>query len=990
MAIGFERQQKSLIGGNLPQARIDVSAPDLSGLQRLGTTMVNVAADEAQRKKARAEAEAREKQDITDTVAGQTAGSDAGRSWIGKDEANNPVEFTLPEGTAAYQRGYLSGFEQAQDARFRTSIETRFADIQARFVGGEITAEQADALMQSHLEGQIENTPAHRRGYYAEVGQVELLQRSGLMKTQQAAKREQAVAGDLAAIIKSTLEEASSHAAVGGDPAAYLARIDQSYDALIQMGRIGETEAGIAKANVRQLITGQALVNRLTTAMAKGEMSPADVDRFGTAIETNDGTAEAIVNKVYRVGPNARATMAQGYRSKDVFTNITSEEIRKDMGLKLRQAATDWKQKAATQANAEAFGSQLSYLASDEGRMAALPSEYHDDADDMMASYLTAPVTALTIPADREQAVAVAGQTKALMEHLAHTKYVPKPLAKALEAMAGSQNPAEVERAVQVYRELITYTSRGVAVGDLLRNSLPDDTKTLLGSIEEGFRLGMSAAEVSENLKTARGKEEFTLGRLIATYNAHAEDDDGFWKKLRTQWTDDYDVLPDPEVKDAFGTAFRHSMIALRDPEKAFAKAYEMVKTKYRKSDLMLNGLESGSGLLTNPEGYEVQRPGGLFGAAAGSEYEWINNTVRGDVVEALTSGRLLMPGRMGEEEMTPEGFTGLLEDPNWIGKTAKLVPVQGSNPDMPEYALRMFDAEGNDLGPLLQTDDRGRVSPFTVNPHIERAQAGAKFSAQSMLKANEAAANESLMRLEDRILNQLTPEQQSGYRSNVPLADYLPSVAPQLTEEYRLERSQIEEGLINARKLYEEQTGEVPPPSKIGPQTLVTPRAAGFDVAATAASLVDRVLPDGTGGTFLLRIAAQESNFGKAAGTFRLRGDKGMTQVNTGSGFKEVKRRVAMGKGRVWAAAQVVKRELGIDVDQITAADLDKPLVAMAVARLYVEAVGRSVPQDVAGQAAWWKRHYNTYLGAGTPEEFMRSARKVPDNWQTRVKVGG
>lgn len=96
------------------------------------------------------------------------------------------------------------------------------------------------------------------------------------------------------------------------------------------------------------------------------------------------------------------------------------------------------------------------------------------------------------------------------------------------------------------------------------------------------------------------------------------------------------------------------------------------------------------------------------------------------------------------------------------------------------------------------------------------------------------------------------------------------------------------------------------------------------------------------------------------------------------------------MGEGRVWAAAQKVKRDLGIDIDQITAADLDKPLVAMTVARLYVEAVGRPVPQDVAGQAAWWKRHYNTYLGAGSPEEFMRSARKVPDNWQSRVKLEG
>jgi hypothetical protein len=321
----------------------------------------------------------------------------------------------------------------------------------------------------------------------------------------------------------------------------------------------------------------------------------------------------------------------------------------------------------------------------------------------------------------------------------------------------------------------------------------------------------------------------------------------------------------------------------------------------------------------------------------------------------------------------------------NFLGKTAKLMPVPGADPDQPSYAVRMFDKEGHDLGPLM-VEKNGQVQPFTVNPHMEKQQASVRYGARQMLEANDRAAANAVSGLQDQILNQLPTNTQGLYDGSIPLEDFLGGVAPELSKKYLLDKKQIEDGLENARKLYEDQTGEKVPRTKIGEQTLLQPRAAGFDVAAAAAAVVDGALPDGSGGTFLLRLAAQESNFGLAQGTYRLSGDKGMTQVNTSSGFKEVKRRIAMGQGRVWEAAQVLNQRLGLDLNNLTKDDLDKPVVAMAVARLYVEAVGKPVPADLEGQAQWWKRHYNTYLGAGTAQQFVRSASKVPENWRSRV----
>lgn len=49
---------------------------------------------------------------------------------------------------------------------------------------------------------------------------------------------------------------------------------------------------------------------------------------------------------------------------------------------------------------------------------------------------------------------------------------------------------------------------------------------------------------------------------------------------------------------------------------------------------------------------------------------------------------------------------------------------------------------------------------------------------------------------------------------------------------------------------------------------------------------------------------------------------------------------------------------------------------LAAAMARIHYLRVPHSLPteDDVAGLAKYWKDHYNTYLGAGTPEEAMEN----------------
>ena len=54
----------------------------------------------------------------------------------------------------------------------------------------------------------------------------------------------------------------------------------------------------------------------------------------------------------------------------------------------------------------------------------------------------------------------------------------------------------------------------------------------------------------------------------------------------------------------------------------------------------------------------------------------------------------------------------------------------------------------------------------------------------------------------------------------------------------------------------------------------------------------------------------------------------------------------------------------------------------ATAMCRIHYRRVKEPLPSasDIKGLASYWKKYYNTHLGAGTPEEFIRNAKKYGD----------
>ena len=67
-----------------------------------------------------------------------------------------------------------------------------------------------------------------------------------------------------------------------------------------------------------------------------------------------------------------------------------------------------------------------------------------------------------------------------------------------------------------------------------------------------------------------------------------------------------------------------------------------------------------------------------------------------------------------------------------------------------------------------------------------------------------------------------------------------------------------------------------------------------------------------------------------------------------------------------------------GIDVDRAAHTDLRwSPLLSLVFARLKYRLVPSAIPDTLEGRARYWKKWYNSELGAGTPEHYIRSAKK-------------
>lgn len=72
------------------------------------------------------------------------------------------------------------------------------------------------------------------------------------------------------------------------------------------------------------------------------------------------------------------------------------------------------------------------------------------------------------------------------------------------------------------------------------------------------------------------------------------------------------------------------------------------------------------------------------------------------------------------------------------------------------------------------------------------------------------------------------------------------------------------------------------------------------------------------------------------------------------------------------------ILKEFGIDINKVTYKELEfSPVLSIIFCRLKYQRVPDVIPLPLEGMASYWKEHYNSFLGAGSPEDFISNYKK-------------
>ena len=968
MAIGFERRQASLIGaGDLPFARVTGAVPDLSSIGDIGRDMQL----RARQKQAQTEADQAQVDAQNESIQGAAAGS----SYVGKDENGDLRPFTLPDGSPTFRRAWQAAAESNLEAGFRSDFGNQLSAISQRIIAGNVKPEDAPRLMEEALLGALQATPPHLQASFRNYGMAEITQRTTYMAAKEAEQVADLTAKGLDAQIDNKIKTATAKAAAGLPTEQDEAEIAKTLDTLVELKRIPKEVAEIQKQGLREVIVAQGLTQRLASALNGGRIDPNQLDQFALGIE-NGSEFELLVPHQDALDQPDRPVV--GYKTSAVIGNIKDERIRASVSQRLREAAIDYRQRFETNTKDAAFADEFARLGGADRRFDMLSSGNKDQAELFVQRIIT-----------EGRAFDDPNNMALLMGSLQRLKFAPRGLVSSLRNMTNSGDAKQIEQAVKVYQMMTQLQNQwGDHVGRAIYNDIPEGDRDVLDAYRDAYEFGVPPLDIRNAMMKLKGGDAVSMGDAIRNFNTmKGTDDSGFNKAFLQRWQGDFPGTFPLEAEDTFKRAYRMNLVLSGDAQHAFDKAYDVVKNRFTASDIFVRGVvKTGITPPENPYGYEASAKNLFGGNATGTKYEWLENDIRSDLVIAnLSEDQPISKDQLANLLTLPQSSWGK-PGTQFLGKTIKLEPTSTSA-TRPEFMLRVYDEQGNDKGYLEVTGPDGQDRPYTINPWARHDQMTQKALYTEKLSKLEAAKQSALDGKKQALWELYSRETYAGESFRpMPQTDdqfqqFLQEVPDQNAAiQYMIDANKITEGFKKQRQKLETETGIDLSKSKALDRTsLIMPRASGFDVTAAAVAAIDQVIPDGTGGQFMMRVAAHESRFGTVSGTFRPSGDRGIFQVNTSSGFVEVVNQVRSGQGRVYEASQKLKQQLGIDVAQLTAADLDRPVVAAAVGRLYFLVTSREIPQDVAGQAQLWKDHYNTRLGAGTAEQFVRSSSKVP-----------
>ena len=160
---------------------------------------------------------------------------------------------------------------------------------------------------------------------------------------------------------------------------------------------------------------------------------------------------------------------------------------------------------------------------------------------------------------------------------------------------------------------------------------------------------------------------------------------------------------------------------------------------------------------------------------------------------------------------------------------------------------------------------------------------------------------------------------------------------------------------------------------TQLGVDRTLESEASGADVVRAVVDKIQDIF--GNDHQFLRRIAFVQSKDGTDRNTYRCGYHGGIWQVDE-IGFMDTQN--TKSHPRLTTRYRLIKNAFGIDWPSVQWTDLRIPLYSGLAARLFLLNKPSAIPQDIAGQARYWKRYYNTDSGAGSETKFINDVEAL------------
>ncbi len=951
----IQRPQASLITGNqLPKASGDgVPTPDFSALQQLGARI----SAKGDRNKALAEAQRGERE--ADPYL-----------FKGSDGKYLPAPNVNPNWTPERNAAHINTAEQNLLAGIERDLNE---SLNAAMTKAGTPPGQVPALLEAAGQGVLDAVP---EGYKVKAQiriNAEVQQRKNLLAAQQIARqREQDIAG-----IKLRMDEAADMAVSavqsGVDPVQHKTDFAKAADELVEQEEISEEQAEGLKRKAFDFIEATGTQKAVVDDLWAGTLTPEEAIVFANKLRGGSEDAEMIASTYFGASNfNVEKERAGEYKTRRVYsttdmrTKFKDPETTKAVAAEIERQATERARMVKDYTNSRMIWDTINTLPPNTPLYPSLRDDMNKmvDLDFIESGGLQKP-----------------GGWDIMTGLVRKSLVMPTGLLNVMKASVISGDPAEAMKAIEAWHAMTKSVVGGQNVGQQIRQSISPTDAALMDNFTQAWKQlassGDDAAASQQRFKEFQNRiadPQNSPERAIALYNEgnggpalSGKSSKSFYKDVRTRFMSDYGI---PSVPLAFEqemtTAFHISMVMnpMADSAAVFEEAYERVKANYQASPIYENGF-SRTTPLTNPDDM-IAPP--VFGTM--DENRWVNDFAKHNVRKMIDAGMVpLDPEQMGQLELILEDDM-ILGDSMWLRQT-------GTNNDVPQFNIIVDLGQGKVAIPITQD---GKQQDLIIDPHLARNYLNSKARSREDIKALKELVEPDTGGVIDKMIRNLRignlQLQPTGLPDEAFEEWFLRKPSEEQFKFLKDGQNKEEYYKLQLKKIIDSEV-TIPKGFDIGPTDLLKTNAMGEDVTAAAVAQMETVLPDGTGGQFMMNIASAESLFGKMDGTFRPAGDVGLFQVNDGpdGAYVEIKRRAAIPGNPIQVAAAKIKKQLGVDVLETSKADLRKPLVGAAFARLYLMTWTGKQPVTVAEQAAVWKEHYNTWQGDGTIGGFISKA---------------